>query len=657
MIDKAMELIQAGDYAQAEDILRAEIAKNSDNVQARNSLAFLQLSQSDFAAIEETLLPVLSVDPVNIHALVFLGAALLEQGRSQDAIRYLQRVTRRESNNVQAQFCLARAFFAEGKAPFAEPCLQKAIKAEPDNGELHDWLGRVQLELNRIDDAKQSFDFARQAGKNNAGLLKGLARVETILGNIEVAIALTAKAVEQTPLDFDLAFQYAEMLIEQGQYDLATQQLERLRTSGYQPDKAAALMANAYARLGQQDEALSLLAELQRKPAISPDVRLLLSIAQRLCGQAATADEHLEILLGMQPPWADAVIVRAKQLYAVNDQDGIDMLVALLKRRDINSWQVHEAKSLLAFALEKAGYEPINPPQRAGKETSNRDSSKALASSATKPAAPMAPQPGWDPAQLNTPAAHPASANLPVEDLSVSAMDKKVTKNWPTQPPEDGQRQPVFVYAWPGSGREMLLGALAQHPGLIYMPDDQANQEKRRSRLTDRLGARDLGNLDDKQIEVSRKLYWRAAGVGSALPAQVIPVDLQKLGTEMLPTISRYFPGASVIVLTRDPRDMAVVWKEANHPDLEKFATLYQSQLRQLQMCRKSLPLNFVNVTYEEMCKNPESVLESVQRAIGVEPDTQVVSKMTEVIEEYSPESGQWKNHEVDMAGVFATFK
>lgn len=642
MIDKAMELIQAGDYAQAEEILRAEIAENSDNVQARNSLAFLQLSQSDFAGIEETLLPVLRVDPVNIHALVFLGAALLEQGRSKDAIRYLQRVTRRESNNVQAQFCLARAFFAEGKAPFAEPCLQKAIKVEPDNGELRDWLGRVQLELNRIDDAKKSFDLARQAGENNAGLLKGLARVETILGNIEVAIELTAEAVEKMPLDFDLALQYADMLIEHGQYELATQQLERLRTSGYQPDKVAALLANAYARMGQQDEALSLVAELQRNLSISPDVRLLLSIAQRICGQAATADEHLEILLGMQPPWADAVMVRAKQLYAVNDHDGIDMLVALLKRRDINSWQVHEAKSLLAFALEKAGYEPINPPKR------------------EKPAAPgtpAAPQAGWDPAHLNTPAAHPAPVNLPVEDLSVSAMDKKVTKNWPTQPPEDGQRQPVFVYAWPGSGREMLLGALAQHPGLIYMPDDQANQAKRRSRLTDRLGARALGNLNDQQIEASRKLYWRSAGVGSALPAQVIPVDLQKLGTEMLPTISRYFPGASVIVLTRDPRDMAVVWKEANHPDLEEFATLYQSQLQQLKMCRNSLPLNFVNVTYEEMCENPESVLAAVQQAIGVEPDAQVAGKLTEVIEEYSPESGQWKNHKADMAGIFAKFK
>jgi tetratricopeptide (TPR) repeat protein len=661
MIEKAIELIQAGEYQQAEDILRAEIAEHPDHIQARLSLAYLQLSTADFSGIEETLLPVLQIDPVNMQALVFLGAALLESGRSKDAIKYLQRVTRRDSDNVQAQFCLARAFFAEGKAPFAEPCLQKALKVEPGNGELLDWLGRVQLELNRIDAAKQSFDMARKAGENNPGLLKGLARVETILGNIEVAIALTADAVEQAPLDFNLAFQYSEMLIEQGQYDVAIQQLERLRTSGYQPDKVTALLANAYARMGQQNKALTLLAELQKKPSIPPDVRLLLSIALRLCDQAATADEHLEILLRMQPSWADAVLIKGKLLYRKNDKAAIDMLVAFLKRRDINSWQIHEAKTMLAFALDKAGYEPINPPKREtppGSITPAKEvESDAFSSGPTLADASVGVPVGMKPGLLLDPNDFPIPGKLQNDDLAVSAMDKKVTASWPTQPPEDGLRQPVFVYAWPGSGSEMLLGALAQHPRLAYMPDDEPSESKRRAKLTDRFGANGLGGLDKKQIEINRKQYWRAVGGDIELPEGTVQVDLQKLGAEMLPAISRYFPGATVIVLTRDPRDMAVVWKEANHPQLDEFTSLYQSQLQQLNMCRDSLPLNFVNVTYEDMCEDPESALELVQRAIGVEPDVKVVNKMTEVIEKYSPESGQWKNHEADMAGIFAKFK
>ncbi len=654
MINKAIELIQEGNFQQAEEILRTELDANPDSVQVRVSLAFAQLGRSDFSAVEQTLIPVLKVDPVHIQALVFMGAALLEQGRAEESIKYLQRVVRRESDNVQAQFCLARALLADGKAPFAEPCLQKALRVEPDNGELWDWLGRVQLELNRIDDAKRSFDLARQAGQNNAGMLKALARVETILGNMEEAISLTAQVVEMTPQDHDITFRYADMLIEQEQYELASQQLEQLRSAGYEVDKVTALLANSYARQGRHNEALSLLAELQRKPGTSAEVRLLISLALRLCGQPETADEHLEILLAMNPPWPDAVLIRAKQFYATNDQQGIDLLVTFLKRRDINSWHIQQAKTLLAFALEKAGYEPINPPERKLSTDSSTDLSNG--SGAVSHNFDPGPLLDWNPTELNTSAAPAQSIPATFDEPATSAMEKKVTQSWPLQPPADGNHQPVFVFAWPGSGREQLLGSLAQNASLVYMPDDEESQAKRRARLTDRLGATELGKLSAEQVIASRRLYWRAAGGGAALPAQSVPVDLQRLSAEMLPTIARYFPAAAVIVLTRDPRDMAVFWKQANHPDLENFATLYNSQLQQLKMCRRSLPLNFINVDFDELCANPESELEKIQRAAGAEPDAQVLNKFEDTITEFPPNAGAWKEHEADMAAIFAKF-
>jgi len=215
----------------------------------------------------------------------------------------------------------------------------------------------------------------------------------------------------------------------------------------------------------------------------------------------------------------------------------------------------------------------------------------------------------------------------------------------------------VFVFAWPGSGREQLLGSLAQNADLVYMPDDEGSQVNRRARLTDRIGANELADLSIPQITTSRRLYWRSAGGGKSLPAHVVPVDLQRLGVEMLPTIARYFPAAPIIVLTRDPRDMAVFWKKADIPDLDNFATLYQSQMQQLKMCRQNLPLNFVNVDFDELCANPESELEKIQRAIGVEPDAQVLNKFQNTIAKFPPNSGNWKEHESDMAELFAKFK
>lgn len=650
MTNKAFELIQQGEFKQAEEILRTELETNPDNMAARQTLAMAQLGQSDFVAVEQTLIPVLQADPVNVQALVFMGAALLEQGRAQDSMKFLQRVTRRQPDNVQAQFCLARAYFADSKAAFAEPCLQKALKAEPGNGELLDWLGRVQLEMNRIDDAKRSFDAALQAGQKNPGMFKDFARVETILGNVDGALDLYAQVLEMAPDDYPTAYTYADMLIENEKHELASQQLEQLRSVGYQADQVTGLLANSYARQGRQDEALGLLAELQRKSEIQPSVRLLISIVLRLCDQADTADEHLEILLAMNPPWPDAVLIRAKQMYAANDKQAIDLLSKLLKRPDLNSWQINQAKTLLAFVLEKAGFEPINTPKR----------EPVSQAKAVEPNLAPEPLPGWNPAELNAPAApSPAVAQAPQDpqgELAITAMNKKVTAAWPTQPPDDGNRQPVFVFAWPGSGREQLLGSLAQNSGLIYMPDDEDNQSKRRERVTDRLGAKALSDMSSNDVITSRRLYWRSAGGGAALPAQVVPVDLQRLGAEMLPTLARYFPSAPVIVLTRDPRDMAVFWKKAGLPDLNNFATLYQSQLQQLKLCQASLPLNFIHVDFDSLCENPQSGLVQIQQSIGVEPDERVVSKFQSTIAEFPPNTGAWKEQSSDLAEVFAKF-
>lgn len=654
MINKAFEHIQQGEFQQAEEILRSELEINPQNMAARQALAMAQLGQSDYTAVEQTLLPVLQADPVNVQALVFMGAALLEQGRAQDSMKFLQRVTRRQSDNVQAQFCLARAYFADNKAAFAEPCLQKALKVEPDNGELLDWLGRVQLGLNRIDDAKRSFEMARQADQKSPGMFKDFARVETILGNVDEALDLYAQAVAMAPEDYEMAYTYADMLVENEKYDLASQQLERLRSAGYQADQVSGLLANSFARQGRRDEALSLLAELQRQPEIQPSVRLLISIVLRLCDQAETADEHLEILLALNPPLPEAVLIRARQMYAANDKQAIDLLADLLKRRDLNSWQINQARTLLAFVLEKAGYEPINPPER----------KPATQAGTVEPNLAPEPIPGWNPADLNSPAAHvKASGQIPGQapadsqgELAVTAMNKKVTGSWPSRPPDDGNRQPVFVFAWPGSGREQLLGSLTHNAGLIYMPNDEGSQARRRERLTDRLGAKALSAMDSNEVMNSRRLYWRSAGGGAALPAQVVPVDLQRLGAEMLPTIARYFPAAPVIILSRDPRDMAVFWKKAELPDLANFATLYQSQILQLKLCRASLPLNFVNVDFDELCANPEAELEQIQRSIGVEPDARVLDKFQSTIAEFPPNGGVWKAHEADLAEVFARF-
>ena len=79
-------------------------------------------------------------------------------------------------------------------------------------------------------------------------------------------------------------------------------------------------------------------------------------------------------------------------------------------------------------------------------------------------------------------------------------------------------------------------------------------------------------------------------------------LDVLWLSAELLPGLARIFPGARVLLLERDPRDMTVAWMQGGYRDLEPMARSYKRQLQLLQRCQESLPLRFIPVSYEAVC-------------------------------------------------------
>ena len=85
---------------------------------------------------------------------------------------------------------------------------------------------------------------------------------------------------------------------------------------------------------------------------------------------------------------------------------------------------------------------------------------------------------------------------------------------------------------------------------------------------------------------------------------------MDPLGTLRLPAIARLFPGARIVVMRRDPRD--VVWScfrtsFAPSPAFHAFAQLqraarhYDATMRLLEHCLAHLPLSFHIVRYEAL--------------------------------------------------------
>jgi len=621
------------DYDEAEKNFLKSAGYDPNNINARNGLAFLEIRQSRFKAAEHSVRIALNIDPDNLQALIFMGIALLEQDQHGNAIEYLQRAVAQKPDSVQAQFCLGRAFLASGNSGFAIQCFENAIKGEPETAEFRDWLACAQLSAGAIQQARENFYKALDMGHVNIEILTGLVKVETLLGNTNEALDVMAQAVQLEPEQYDLAMVYVDMLLKSNRSDEAISQLQSLQLTGFAPEQVIIKLATALIKVGEVDQAARTLESLNSNADMPPESRLLLTWALQECGDKKGADAHLEILLATESPLLDALLFRAQQMYEAGDDQSVDLLRLILDRDDIDERQALAAHILLANALDSVGeYESAVVEYR---------------SLAKKQAviARVAEQINRGQRAMESSGESPASA-----------MNVAVTADWPRQPPEDDRGEAVFVFACPGSGGRGLLTALSQHSGLYYLEDNQSQQDHRRARLTDRMGANALGGLDESNIRMSRRHYWKAAGLDKNLIAGLQVVDTQWLIAEMLPSIARYFPGTSVIVLTREPRDMVVAWMRTGYQDLESLATLYQSQLELLQKCRESLPLNFIEIDYDELCARPEEGLDSIQKALGLETEADVLEYFNAAVPLEAAKSGDWKNYGQGLAEVFGKF-
>jgi hypothetical protein len=101
---------------------------------------------------------------------------------------------------------------------------------------------------------------------------------------------------------------------------------------------------------------------------------------------------------------------------------------------------------------------------------------------------------------------------------------------------------------------------------------------------------------------------------------------------------------------------MVIAWMQTGYQDLDSLATLYQSQLEMLQKCRESLPLNFIEVDYDDLLANPEEGLQSIQQAMGLEPEDKVVENFKAAISRIPAKSGDWENYTGSLADVFGKF-
>jgi arylsulfatase A-like enzyme/Tfp pilus assembly protein PilF len=163
-LEKARSLYAAGRFADIVTLAQDEIHAGRDTPEIRFALAsaLFQLKRDAAAAAEYK--RVLAAKPDDARALAGLALIALRQGRSKDAMMYLEQSKRADPSNADVQRNLGVLYDEAGRTREAIACYLAALDLSPDALDLRFFLGRAYARVGRREDARAQFDTYLKSG-------------------------------------------------------------------------------------------------------------------------------------------------------------------------------------------------------------------------------------------------------------------------------------------------------------------------------------------------------------------------------------------------------------------------------------------------------------------------------------------------------------
>jgi tetratricopeptide (TPR) repeat protein len=335
---------QLGRYDEAREFLLKGLQRDGRSVVCLYNLGFIANRQGKLGEADRYLSEALKADPDHDGALSELAGVKMAEGEFAEAIPLLQKCVKITSHPSEAYFKLATAerkthqtaaadrdfqiFQTLAKSnhaggyPFqnlfgfldqrdqlparqrTEVDLQDLIRAVKERpGEPKDLylLAQAYLKLGRINEAKETIATLDQVSakdfRTSLGLGVLLARYQVWPEAIQHFQAALVADPASDEAKYDLADTYCLMQA----YDKALQVMEQLSPQALKDDVSAALLADVYAHVGREKDAIKILRDVLQRSPDNENYYFSLSLAQLRAGDTDAAGQSLEKGLGRIP--------------------------------------------------------------------------------------------------------------------------------------------------------------------------------------------------------------------------------------------------------------------------------------------------------------------------------------------------------------------
>lgn len=553
------------------------------------------------------------------------GAAHYAAGRLDQAGAAAQQVLRVAPKHPDALHLLGLVAHGKGDFAIAETFISAAASLLPPHPDLLTNLANVQRDQGKADEAMANYAAALQlkpdavqALINRGALLKGSRRPDEALADF-------IRAMEIAPANPAPYLRAAELATETGRFREGVEYCMRALAHIPSPPPALyVLLAGLHERLTELDTALDFAERaLAKTPGDVAAVRLWARIRRRRSpkdkAMLAEIRTALEALRDIDPALESGV------------ENDLATICDLLGETD---------EAFLHYTRQNAASARIGRKMGIDKN----------------------------------------SYLVQVEDL-ISAFTPDWVASWkPRSPqtPDDGHRGvPVFLVGFPRSGTTLLdqildanpdVQVFEELPTLIALRDELA--------LSPAGFPAALAEIDDGERQALRALYWsKLEADGADLVGKHV---VNKLPLNIIHTglIHAVFPEAKIILALRHPadsilscfmQDFALNASMANSLTLEDAAHLYDRVMTLWRQYRELLPLNVVEVRYENLIRDIRAEVEPVLDFIGLpwneaqaDPAAHALargtirtpsySQVTQPI--YSSSADRWRRYEKHLAPV-----
>jgi len=306
--------IQAHEYADAETLYRATLARNPECWMAYINLGKLRQEEArargnDPALLEQALSmfqQAIRIEPGISQAHNNLGTLLVTMGRDEEALAEFREALKLKPSDPEVHQNMSLALERLGRTDEAAAEAQASLRLRPDQAAAHLTLADALQSQGRLDEAIREYAAALQLTPDDAEAHNNYGSALAKAGRLDEAMAEFQQAARLNPRAFRALNNLGSAELQRGRADDAVSHFRA--AIAIQPDFAPAQrnLGNALDAMGRHDEAVEALRAAIKYEPDSAETHNDLGIALAELGRFREAVVEFREAVRLKPDFADA---------------------------------------------------------------------------------------------------------------------------------------------------------------------------------------------------------------------------------------------------------------------------------------------------------------------------------------------------------------